>query len=246
MAPTPRSVRDLLAVLRGDPGRPRVTWYSGDGERVELSGAVLDNWISKTANLLVEELDAGAGYRVLLDLPAHWRSVVWALAVWRVGACVVTPGGDPSPTDSAADLVVTDRPAAHAEARDLVAVALPALARRFDEPLPAGAIDAAAAVMTYADRLGWVPPVQEGSPALVTSTGTTLHAELFAGPTAEEAQRVLLPAGELGTTLLDVLAVLSAAGSVVLVDDAFAAALRLDSARTTALTTSERVTSDRL
>ncbi|BDO42820.1 TIGR03089 family protein [Cellulomonas sp. NTE-D12] len=246
MAPTPRSVSDLLTVLRTDPGRPRLTWYSGDGERVELSGAVLDNWVSKTANLLVEEFDAGPGYRVLLDLPAHWRSVVWALAAWRVGACVVTPGGDPSPADDTADLVVTDRPTAHLGARDLVAVALPALARRFDAALPAGAIDAAAAVMTYADRLAWAPPVQAGSPALVTPTGTTVHADLFAGPTADDAQRVLLPAGELAATLVDVLGVLSAAGSVVLVDDAFASALRLDAARTTALTTSERVTSDRL
>ncbi|MEK8228049.1 hypothetical protein NKG05_21105 [Oerskovia sp. M15] len=44
---------------------------------MELSGAVLHNWINKTVNLLVEEFDAAPGTRVLLDLPSHWRAIVW-------------------------------------------------------------------------------------------------------------------------------------------------------------------------
>lgn len=243
---SPRSVAELLALLTADPGRPRLTWYSGDGERVELSGAVLDNWVSKTANLLVEEFDAAPGTRVLLDLPAHWRSVVWALAVWRVGACVVT-----RPADDEVDLVVTHRPAAHPAARDVVVVSLPALARRFDGTLPAGAVDAAAAVMTYSDRIGWVPAVEPGAAALVASGGTTTHAALFTTfgevpVPAEPTPRALVVGGELDRTLAAVLAVLSAAGSVVLVDEAMAAALRSDPARRSALVASERVTSDRL
>lgn len=242
----PRSVAELLALLTTDPGRPRLTWYSGAGERVELSGAVLDNWVSKTANLLVEEFDAAPGTRVLLDLPAHWRSVVWALAVWRVGACVVT-----SPADDEVDLVVTNRPGAHPAARDVVVVSLPALARRFDGTLPAGAVDAAAAVMTYSDRIGWVPAVEPGAAALVAPGGTTTHAALFAtfggdSAPAEPAPRALVVGGQLDRTLAAVLAVLSAAGSVVLVDEAMAAALRSDPARRSALMASERVTSDRL
>src|SRR5665647_605927 len=96
----------LLAQLTAEPGRPRLTWYA-PAERVELSGHVLDNWVTKTANLLVEEYDAGPGTRVLLDLPVHWRSVVWAFAAWRVGACVIVPG----PSTTRVDLVVTDHPA---------------------------------------------------------------------------------------------------------------------------------------
>ncbi len=241
---TPRSVAELLALLTTDPGRPRLTWYSGEGERVELSGAVLDNWVSKTANLLVEEYDAGPGTRALLDLPAHWRSVVWALAVWRVGACVVLDRAD----DEAVDLVVTGRPDAHPGARDLVAVALPALARRFDGELPPGAVDAAAAVMTYADRIGWAPTVDPGAVALAEPTGRTMHGHLFAaaGASTDGAERVLLAPEDLGTALGDVLAVLTAAGSVVLVDGAMAAALRSDPARRARLVTGERVTADRL
>lgn len=254
----PRSVAELLALLTAEPGRPRLTWYSGDGERVELSGAVLDNWVSKTANLLVEEFDAAPGTRVLLDLPAHWRSVVWALAVWRVGACVVTAEHDDETRDGAtgrgddshgpADLVVTYRPAAHPHARDLVAVTLPALARRFDGTLPAGAVDAAAAVMTYSDRIGWVPAVDPATPALLVTGRATTHAHLFdaAGAAQPQADRVLLPAAELASTLTEMLAVLTAGGSLVLTDPAMAASLRADEARRSALVAGERVTSDRL
>lgn len=259
----PRSVAELLALLTTDPGRPRLTWYSGAGERVELSGAVLDNWVSKTANLLVEEFDAAPGTRVLLDLPAHWRSVVWALAAWRVGACVVTSARDVAAVDGgraaepshgpgpAADVVVTDRPSAHRAARDLVVVSLAALARRFDGALPAGAVDAASAVMTYSDRIGWSPAVDPAAPALATPAGTTSHAALFsdaagaaAGATA--AERVLLEGADLPGALREVLTVLAGAASVVLLDGAMATALRADAPRRTALVASERVTSDLL
>ena len=47
----------LLQQLLADPGRPRLTWYGPDAERVELSGKVLLNWVAKTANLLTDELD---------------------------------------------------------------------------------------------------------------------------------------------------------------------------------------------
>ena len=89
---------DVPALLRRlvttDPGRPRVTWYGPAGERVELSGKVLDNWVAKTANLLVDELDVGPGSRVVVDLPPHWRTLVWLLAVWAAGGCVVVEHAD--------------------------------------------------------------------------------------------------------------------------------------------------------
>ena len=36
---------------------PALIWYSDNGERIELSGRVLMNWVNKTANLLIEECD---------------------------------------------------------------------------------------------------------------------------------------------------------------------------------------------
>lgn len=225
-------VTSVHARLARDGGRPRLTWYGDGGERVELSGAVLAQWVTKAANLLVEELDAGPGHRVRLDLPGHWRAVVWALAVWRVGACVVV--GDDEP----ADAVVTPRPAAHPGT--VVAIALPALARRFDGSLPAGAVDGAA-VLGYGDTLGWVPPADVAAAALVGPSGTVSHAELVRPATAD---RVLLFADSAPLDLLlrQVVDVLAADGSVVLVGGAAAEALRVDDARREALVASERVT----
>lgn len=211
----------LLARLTADPGRPRLTWYGDDGERVELSGHVLDNWVTKTANLLVEEYQAGPLTRVLVDLPVHWRSVVWAMATWRVGACVaVPPAGRP-------DLVVTNEPARHADAGvDVVAVALPALARHFEGELPAGTVDSTSAVMTYGDLLTWMPEPTPSAPAMKAGDLLVAHAAL-----AEWAQGVLdglgefptgarvlvsVPAGSLADALAVALAVLERDGSLVL------------------------------
>ena len=163
----------LLARLTADPGRPRLTWYGADGERVELSGHVLDNWVTKTANLLVEEYQAGPLTRVLVDLPVHWRTVVWAMAAWRVGACVAfPPAGRP-------DLVVTHEPARHADGGvDVVAVALPALARNVEGDLPSGVVDATSAVMTYGDVLTWMPEPSPSAPALKVDEHLVTHSSL--------------------------------------------------------------------
>ncbi|WP_426562346.1 TIGR03089 family protein [Angustibacter sp. McL0619] len=140
-------------LARRDASSPRLTWYDEPtGERIELSGRVLANWTAKTANLLVDELGLQTGDRVRLDLPAHWRSVYWALATWSAGG-VLTLG---RPDDTTPPVVlVTDRPAGPtATAGPLaVAVSLAALARRWAgaDPLPAGWTDEAAEVMLQAD-----------------------------------------------------------------------------------------------
>ncbi len=221
----PPTIADLLTALLREPGRPRLTWYGGDGERVELSGAVLNNWVAKTTNLLVEEFDAGPGTVVHLDLPPHWRSVVWALAAWRAGACIST-GSRPGPGRQ--DVVVTDRPRTYAGDPALVAVALPALARVFGGDLPAGAIDAAGAVMTYGDVIAWSPAVEPDAAALVGASpddASVAHSGLLAHAAAATAAtagtRALLQVADdrarTRATLLAALGVLHGAGSIVLV-----------------------------
>ncbi len=140
---TPHEVLDGL--LRSDPTRPRVTCYDdGTGERIELSGKVLANWVAKAANLLQEEFEISPGHRVRLRLPVdHWRTTYWALAAWSVGAHVVTDDGD------ADDLLVTVTP--DPAAGDQIVVTLAALARAATIDLPVGAVDEARELATYAD-----------------------------------------------------------------------------------------------
>ena len=65
---------------------PALIWYSANGERIELSGRVLMNWVDKSANLLVEECELEPGEGFDLQAPLHWRTIVLGLAALRVGA----------------------------------------------------------------------------------------------------------------------------------------------------------------
>lgn len=117
MAQLPSTVPQLLQSLRTlNPTAPRLTWYGPDSERVELSGRVLENWVAKTANFLVDELDAAPGTVVAVDVPVHWRSLVWLLATWAVGGTALA--GDRAATHSATDPGVAVGAPAHAGADD--------------------------------------------------------------------------------------------------------------------------------
>ncbi len=171
---------------------------------------MLENWANKTANLLLEEVDAGPGTRVGLDLPLHWRTVCWAAGVWWAGACVVT---DPT---AAVDVLVTTRPADHRGTR--IAVALPPLARAFDGPLD-GAVDSAATLLAYADALGPVVRPATDDPALADAT-TTLGYQALADRPSGSPRRLLRtadPATPVSLTDLLGLDVVADGGSLVLV-----------------------------
>jgi uncharacterized protein (TIGR03089 family) len=90
-APASPLPADLLTgVLRRDAAAPLVTQYDdATGERVELSGTTLANWVAKTANLLQDEFDVGPGSTVALALPVHWQTAAALLAVWSCGAAVL-------------------------------------------------------------------------------------------------------------------------------------------------------------
>ena len=91
--------RGLIARLRTDAPSPAVTFYNG-GERIELSYKSLDNWVAKTSNFLVDELEVSNVETFYLDLPAHWLKVVWLLAIWATGGRVVSTRNDASYTIS--------------------------------------------------------------------------------------------------------------------------------------------------
>jgi uncharacterized protein (TIGR03089 family) len=211
--PTPPDV--LAAMLRSDPGRPRVTCYDDtpgttSGERIELSAKVLANWASKAANALQEEWDLGPGSTVRLALPPHWRTLYWALATWSIGATVVL---DDEPTD----LLVTDeRSRLEDAATPAVLVTLAGLARSAPEAVPPGVMDEARELSTYADQFAaWDEP---------GSTDTALRAD--GADTAYEAvvpQRDWAPGARLhtatsytATLLADALGAWALDGSLVL------------------------------
>jgi uncharacterized protein (TIGR03089 family) len=211
---------DVLArMVAADPGRPRLTWYDDEpgptlGERIELSARVLVNWVSKAANLLQDDAAAGPGTTVGLDLPAHWRSLYWALATWSVGATVVV--GDAAP---GADVLVTDSPAAAAgHGGDAVLVSLAALARSHPEAAEApGAVDEARELATHGDLFSPMSDPEAGDVALAadgvdTAYGTVVVPDEGWGTTP----RVALGGG-LEPVLRLALAAWAVDGSVVLV-----------------------------
>jgi uncharacterized protein (TIGR03089 family) len=214
---TPASV--LADILRSDPARPRVTFYEDTpgatrGERIELSGKVLANWISKAGNALQDEYDLGPGSVVRLCLPPHWRAVYWAFAVWSVGGTLDLVGGQ-SP-----DLLICDNPDAIAAQPkptpgDVVLVTLAALARAHPGPVPAGAMDEARELATYGDRFTALADPSPDDLALITDSGHTTYNSAVPRRDWPTNTRVSL-AGDLAQVLEATLAAWAIDGSVVL------------------------------
>lgn len=219
---------ELMTALRsGQSTSPRLTWYGPESERVELSGRVLDNWVAKTGNLLQDELDAEPGTRLRLDLPAHWKSLILALAAWQLGMEVVFD-------DAEAELLATANPgpgAAQGAFDAVVAVALPALAMRWPGELPTGVVDYAAEVRSHGDV--FMPHVEPEASrrAVLGATGAAhTHGELLGSFAASHGAgvRLLVPAGDgLEHALAQSLGAWKSDGSVVLVHPAVAVTEKL-------------------
>lgn len=247
---TVQTIAALLADLRQNrPSSPRLIWYGPGGERVELSGRVLDNWVAKTSNLLVDELDADQGTTVLLDMPAHWRSLCWALAGWQTGSTIRVETSDAA---ASPDIIVTTDPWRWAEAvavpQYLVAVALGALDMKWNGQLPKDAIDYAGEVRSHPDEYLGLATGPAAGTALQLRSGDVSYARLLSDFADDGVNRQPLPEDTAGpqdnTVLIDAglrlsevlqlsLGVWSSGGSVVL--------LHPDVEATDALRRSERV-----
>ncbi|MEA5456201.1 TIGR03089 family protein [Sinomonas sp. JGH33] len=214
----PATVSALLHRLRGgNSSAPRLTWYGPGGERVELSGRVLDNWAAKTSNFLVEELDAEPGTPFRIDVPAHWKSAVIALAGWQAGGVLVDEDADVVFTSGSSADPAVDLSAGSGTAR--VAVALGALDLSYPGQLAPGELDYAALVRQFADSFDpFDPPSADDGAARLDGEQFT-QAELlgrFATP-ATPGARVLVDASRpLRDVLAALLGVWAADGSAVL------------------------------
>ncbi|MGN9913340.1 TIGR03089 family protein [Phytohabitans sp. LJ34] len=132
-----------------DPARPLLTWYDdATGDRTELSGATLDNWVSKTANLLVDGLGLDQGDRAALLLPPHWQTAAVLLGCWAAGLDVAD---EKIPVDvifASADRV-NDAAGWGASERFVLGLAPMALPMR---TVPSGFVDYVAEVRTFGDH----------------------------------------------------------------------------------------------
>ncbi|GAA1745972.1 TIGR03089 family protein [Kocuria aegyptia] len=237
--PTPHSVPRLVDKLRSS-SRPALIWYGLDGERVELSGRVLDNWVAKTANLWVDELDLEAGDVVTLGDELHWRSLAVVLGTWTMGAAVraVDALEDAAEPGDRAVVGLVDAQGATPPLLDRVpsgarAVVLdrPALSLGYRGELPGGdVLDYCAEVRSHADVYDGVEEPAPGGAALraAGTDGFLPHDRLMAAagelPAGREdawgaASAVHVPGRRMDAELLlRVLAVLAGGRAVVVTD----------------------------
>ena len=195
----------LLAALP-DPARPFLTYYDeSTGERVELSGVTAANWVAKTSNFLVDDLEAAPGTRVRLGLPSHWLRFVWVLSCWTVGAAVV---------DADADIGLSGPDLAAAEPVRLAASLRP-LGGRFAEP-PAGFLDVGAEVPPHGDVFVALDPPTPDTLALDLD-GSRVTQDELAMSTEPSAERLLVESGPLARDVDLLVAASLGGGSLVVV-----------------------------
>jgi uncharacterized protein (TIGR03089 family) len=200
--------RVLAAAVAPDPSRPLLTWYDdATGDRAELSGATLDNWVAKTANLLVDSVGLAPGDRVGVLLPPHWQTAAVLLGCW---SAQVTVADEPGPVDvlfAAADRIAeaTDWPAGERYALALAPLAAPL------REVPPGFADYVLEVRGQGDHFAPYPG------------GGTQDAELLARAARRGAElgigtgdRVLIDAGRYADPVDWLLAPLVAGASMVL------------------------------
>lgn len=220
------------AAKSADAARPFITSYDeGTGDRVELSFTTFDNWVSKTANMLVDGLGADPGDRVVLALPLHWQSLAWVLASWSCGLTAVLAGPGELPEG---DIAVADAArlaaALDSGARETVGTSLHPLGLPLPDCPPA-ALDYSVEVRGYGDHF-FPEPVDPSAPALESGASSFTGAELAAAGqrvahdwklTASDRVAIITsesaPLTQLGHDLSRFLGVLSSFAAMVLTPD---------------------------
>lgn len=178
---------DRLLTAAPDPSQPFLTYYDiATGERVELSTVTTANWVAKTSNFLVDELDAEPGTRVRIGLPSHWLTAVWILSAWNVGAAVV---------DHDADIGVSG-PELEADEQHRLAASLRPLGARFASA-PDGFLDVGAEVPGHGDRFVALDPPDPATLAVDLGGSMLTHEQVITAARPSSARRVVAP-GTLG------------------------------------------------
>jgi uncharacterized protein (TIGR03089 family) len=190
-----------------DPAAPLLTLYDGPA-RVELSGATVETWVSKTANLLVD--GHGGPDRVGLLLPLHWQVVCFLLGSAATGATTVVASTAAALDGCGLAFVSPERAEAALDAgvEDVLVASGHPLGARLPA-VPALCLDAGAEVPGYGDRFTGPAPARttvllDGAPFTAPDLGlgpddrvlTTLP------PTSPDGLGVLLAALAAGASLV--------------------------------------------
>lgn len=194
-----------------DASLPLLTYYDqSTGERVELSATTTANWVAKTSNFLVDDLDADGSTRIRVGIPTHWLRFVWILSAWNVGAAIV---------DAAADIGLSG-PELKADERHKVAASLRPLGGRFITE-PAGFLDLGAGVPGHGDHFFAMDPPTPASLAVEIGGVARTHADLLA--ISPDPRRILVEPGTIERDAELIVAALLGGGSLVVVTSATAA-----------------------
>jgi uncharacterized protein (TIGR03089 family) len=207
----------LAATVAIDPTQPLLTYYDdASGERTELSGATLANWVSKTANMVIDNGGLVIGDRAALGLPPHWQCAAVLLGCWSAGLIVIP---EPAPADVAFVFVENathEWPATERYALNLHPLALPM------RDVPDGYLDFNTEVRAYGDHFYPIEPVLPPADALTEGGRDWTHSALVMDA-AERARRLGIDGGRV---IIDadvhpdprdwLLAPLSAGASIVL------------------------------
>jgi hypothetical protein len=202
-------VHAFTATVGARRDQPLITFYDdATGERTELSGATLTNWVAKTANLLVDGLGLAPGQRAAVCLPPHWQTAAVLLSCWVAGL-TVDPAGEgradvafvtaPPSAKTAGTASVTTPNAGTAsvttpnagtasvttpEADEVYALALDPLGQPFRPGPPPGTTDFIVEMRPHGDHL----PAIATTPDQVALADGRRHADLVA-----QAQRLGVP-----------------------------------------------------
>ena len=216
---------------------PLITYYDvNSGERTELSATTFANWVNKTSNLLVDDLDIAPGDAVTLAVadahPGHWVTLIWELACWQVGAEVQTGRSTP------ASVLVTGPDTGWSAPRvtTVVACSLHPLGL----PGPAGTGDVLDYNLEVRGQADQFPATRqpEDAAAWRDDERTATQAELVAITAGPPARRLVVPIDAWTTAQQALVTPLLTGGSTVIVSGA-ATPEQLGRIRTSERTTDE-------
>jgi uncharacterized protein (TIGR03089 family) len=182
----------LAEAVRRDPTTPLLTWYDdASGDRTELSGATLDNWVAKTANLLIDGAGLGPGDTVAVLLPPHWQTAAIVLGVSAAGLAADL-GLEPAPVEAL--FTSPDRAARAAgwPATDRYVTGLLPLAMPLRET-PPGFVDYVTEVRNYGDHFRGQPV---GADDVAVSAPTEMSHQTLTEEAAARAAELGITAGD--------------------------------------------------